>query len=320
MPLNCLIPSPDWDNAIFKVLANNDTGNAKGHQGGIVIPKELRPFFPGLSGSVSHASPTIDRRVTAELFNQNNYLKTVDTRYQFQTWGGTRSPESRLTDHLTALRNLASGEDFLILQRRNDSLTHFRLTLVPKASSDYATVAALIGSRRWGVLQGPAPVTETDLEEAKAEESAIEAASFSLFDLGAATAVTTVKQVARSLAFRVSVIKLYDETCSFCGQALKSPSGLLELDAAHVVPRSLYGSDDARNGFALCKRHHWAFDNGLAGVSDVRTIKVALSASALPANHLLKLLDGTSIREATSPKLGVDPAAFEWHRKNIFQS
>jgi predicted restriction endonuclease len=66
------------------------------------------------------------------------------------------------------------------------------------------------------------------------------------------------------------------------------------------------------------KRHHWAFDNGLAGVSDRRTITVAASAGVLPENHVLKLLDGAPIREANSAALRVDPHAFEWHRKNIF--
>lgn len=137
MALICLVPSADWDKPIFKVLANNDTGAAAGHQGGIVIPKDLRSFFPGLStANTSMLVPTTDRRLTAELFAENRHLGTVSTRYQYQTWGGTRTPESRLTDQLGALRNLATGGDILIIQRNIDRLDRYRLTLVRKSSSD----------------------------------------------------------------------------------------------------------------------------------------------------------------------------------------
>ena len=111
MALICLTTSGDWDSPIFKVLANNDTGNARGHQGGVVIPKDLRPFFPGLAGTTSAAMPTMDHRIKAELFVENTYQGTVNTRYQFQTWRGKRSPESRLTDQLGPLRNSAKGGD-----------------------------------------------------------------------------------------------------------------------------------------------------------------------------------------------------------------
>ena len=39
-----------WDFPFFKKLAANDTGSSPGHQAGMVIPKELRIFFPSLTG------------------------------------------------------------------------------------------------------------------------------------------------------------------------------------------------------------------------------------------------------------------------------
>jgi putative restriction endonuclease len=88
MALIALTPSSDWDLPFFKVLANNDTGAASGHQGGIVIPMELRPFFPGLSDATSPWNPTTDQRIDADLFVENRFLASVSTRYQYQTWGG----------------------------------------------------------------------------------------------------------------------------------------------------------------------------------------------------------------------------------------
>ena len=55
MALNCLDKSSEWGSPIFKVLANNDTGSAPGHQGGVVIPEVQNGVqnFPGSWGKES---------------------------------------------------------------------------------------------------------------------------------------------------------------------------------------------------------------------------------------------------------------------------
>lgn len=318
MALRCLIASPEWDYPIFKVLANNDTGSASGHQGGVVIPKDLRPFFPGLTGSVSATKPTIDHRVEAQLFVENGYKGTVSTRYQFQTWGGVRSPESRLTDQLGPMRNSAAGGDVLIIQRSIDRLDYYRLTLVRKSSPEFPVVAALVAGRKWGVLTiANPPVSDDDLDSALAEEKAVESAPFSLIDSAAGTTTSTVMKVARSIVFRATVMEQYEEICAVCEEALRTPAGLIEIDAAHVVPRSLMGADDVRNGFALCKRHHWAFDKGLFGVGDDRKVFVPGPVSAIAQNANLEKFHGHPIREAKINAWKVDPSAFKWHRDNL---
>ena len=89
-----------FDYAVFKVLANNDTGGAPGHQGGIVIPKDIADFFPPLPSVTSAENPTVEAILTADLFREGHFLETIQTRYQHQTWGGNRSPERRLTANL----------------------------------------------------------------------------------------------------------------------------------------------------------------------------------------------------------------------------
>ncbi len=115
-----LINDPAWDSPFFKRLARNDTGNAPGHQGGIVVPKPLRRYFPALDeGRTSPDAPTVDRPLVVELFDGGSFLGQRPTRYQFQTWTGTRK-ESRITANLGPLRNLAHGGDLLILQRSRE--------------------------------------------------------------------------------------------------------------------------------------------------------------------------------------------------------
>jgi putative restriction endonuclease len=319
--LNCLLPSDEWDSPIFKVLAHNDTGAAKGKVSGLVIPKDLRPYFPWLAGNASALDPTEDRRIEAELFIGNTYKQTVNARYQYQTWGGTRSAESRLTDQLGTLRNEAIGGDILVIQRNMARLDCYRLTLVKQSSDQFAIAKTLTGERKWGVLLlNNMPVSDSDLKLAQEKEQAIELSPFQLIDPLAEVVTSSTSHVARSIVFRTTVLKLYEKTCAVCAEALATPSGAVETDAAHIVPRSQMGADDARNGIALCKQHHWAFDKGLFGVTDDRSIIVPEAVSSIAQNLRLKQLDGHAIREAADPRFSVHPDAFRWHRDHILKS
>lgn len=72
----------------------------------------------------------------------------------------------------------------------------------------------------------------------------------------------------RSALFRKRVKRYYDETCAICGSSRKTPEGNPEVEAAHIYPRRENGRDHYRNGMALCRLHHWAFDNGWLSISD----------------------------------------------------
>jgi putative restriction endonuclease len=152
--------SDHWDFPIFKVLANNDTGAAPGHQGGIVVPKVLARYFPELEGTPTETHPTVETWIDAELFDGDRYLATVTTRYQFQTWGAKRSEERRLTGQLKPLRDLAQGGDVLLIRHHRNHADRYRLTLVRRISQAFPEVDRLVSGRRWGVLtRAPVPVS-----------------------------------------------------------------------------------------------------------------------------------------------------------------
>src|SRR4051812_41001151 len=145
------LADPAWDQPFFKRLANNDTGHAPGHQGGVVIPLQLRPYLPALDENLaSAAAPTVDRYLIAEMFVPGEQVGSDFVRYQFQTWGGKRPAESRITDNLGPLRNRAHGGDLLIIQRSRDRLDSFRLLLVRATDTAFARFDALTQGRRWG--------------------------------------------------------------------------------------------------------------------------------------------------------------------------
>lgn len=319
MSLICLVPSPEWDFPVFKVLAKNDTGTARSHQSGILIPKDLRKFFPGLAGDTTASSPTVDHRIEVQLFVENDFRGTVATRYQFQTWAGKRRPESRVTSQLGPLTNAASGGDVLVFQRGIDRFDLFRFILVRQSSSFFSDISGLARKRRWGVLASDAPVSASDLDAANADHQAMTGHPFSLFDTTASMSTSTAIRLARSMVFRATVIDQYQSACAVCGGALRTPSGQVELDAAHVVPRSCLGADDVRNGLALCKRHHWAFDKGMFSVDDDRRVVIPETVAALPENRMLLEFSGKPLAEAKDDAFRVHPDAFKWHRENIMR-
>lgn len=68
-----------------------------------------------------------------------------------------------------------------------------------------------------------------------------------------------------AVRFRRSVRAAYRNACVICG--LRFPSTELNampgIEAAHILPWAEYERDTVDNGIALCKQHHWAFDESL---------------------------------------------------------
>lgn len=319
MNLESLLNEVNWDRPFYKQLAHNDTGRAVGHQAGIVIPKILRQYFPGLSIDVEMATSTVDHHIHAELLIGNELVDSVVTRYQYQTWGGTRSPESRITDQLTAIRNSSAEDDLVIFQRALNVVDHYRIILIKKGTPYFDELVSQISGKRWGVIGAELPLRSVELQLAEQQEKEREGQPFSLFDTDRQLTLTKSMCVARSVAFRKRILDLYSGICSFCGQGLRQGS-FLEVEAAHIVPRNKNGIDDARNGLSLCRSHHWAFDKGLVGVDSDRKIVVPSNTFLSSANLPLAKIQGANIIEARNTTFIASESALAWHADNILKN
>lgn len=310
--------SEDWDAPFFKRLAHNDTGAAVGHQGGVVVPRELRTFFPSLdAGLASSVSPTVDRSLRAEMYFGLKHVGDAVIRYQIQTWGGTRNPESRLTDNLGPLRNEASEGDLLLLQRRADAFDRYRLTLIQKTSKEYADINRLTGGRRWGTLeQNEQPVSQSELDEAQHEIATLVVQPFQLVKPAVSRIETRQSRIARSSVFREQVRLEYARRCCISGITVVTPASLYEVESAHLVPVSEGGTDDIRNGIALTQTLHWAFDRGLFGILPNFTVYLPRAVKQMRENVFLKQFDGKSVSKAKTASLRAHPDALHWHIQN----
>ena len=308
------------DTSVFKRLAHNDTGKAAGHQGGIVIPKAIASFFPPLPGAGGPENPTVDKRMVADLFVDGVRVATVRTRYQHQTWGGTRSPERRLTDNLSPLRNAASAGDIAVFTKDLTDDGYMQVHLLRQGTEEHGLLLSRTGGKNWGPVDPDHPPVSVE-QIAQAEEDLDEIADGPAEVMGPPrkTVESSAVRKARDRAFRRKVLEQYGNACAFTGRRFVSPisDAIVGLDAAHVVSVSANGTDHPANGLALTKDLHWAYDKGLVSVSSKRTILVPEIVAALPGNEFLRELNGKAIREAARASLRVPAEAFEWHRDTV---
>ena len=132
-----------------------------------------------------------------------------------------------------------------------------------------------------------------------------------------ARATYTVSAPKREEAFRHLVLKEYDFCCAVCETKFRL-ANLIEATAAHIVPKHKKGTDDPRNGLALCRTHHWAFDAGIFSLDD--DCRVLLSSRVKQAETKNFGLMSLAERRIILPEnriLRPHPEALEWHRSNV---
>ena len=102
----------------------------------------------------------------------------------------------------------------------------------------------------------------------------------------------------RDARFRHRVLAAYGYRCAVCDCSL----GLVE--AAHIIPVSEPdGTDSVRNGIALCRSHHGAYDSALVGL--LPDYRVAINEAKVSRLHRMGLGHGlaqfrANLLEATS--------------------
>jgi putative restriction endonuclease len=115
-------------------------------------------------------------------------------------------------------------------------------------------------------------------------------------------ALTQAKRRVHQPKFRAEVLLAYETKCAIC----RLKHGEL-LDAAHIVPDSdSRGVAAVRNGLALCKIHHTAYDKQLLGISPDYEVHVnaelLLEVDGPMLKHGIQAMHGTQIHTPHSAK------------------
>lgn len=99
------------------------------------------------------------------------------------------------------------------------------------------------------------------------------------------TTVVSVSKKLRDVSFRKRVLTAYSFHCAICGIQLRL------VEAAHIIPVNHdNGTDETRNGLALCALHHKAYDQAL--ITIVEDYSVQISRNRVSELQNQKLSDG----------------------------
>lgn len=129
-----------------------------------------------------------------------------------------------------------------------------------------------------------------------------------------------VKQ-GRDIKFRLQIVPLYHYSCALCGIKMLLPSGIALVEAAHIHQFAQSWNNDITNGMALCRNHHWAFDQGLWSIDTSFEIVVACGKFAEQAPGQTGLMSYHSKQLDFSwlqPECRPSQKNLDWHRKHKF--
>jgi HNH endonuclease len=163
----------------------------------------------------------------------------------------------------------------------------------------------------------PPVATERDIEIAQREISARLSKEFEPF--ASPRNLTTIQRTSREAGFRRLIIGLYDGKCSICGSRWQVQHKY-EVEAAHIIPVKSHGIDDPRNGLALCRFHHWAFDQGLIALADDYSILVSSHMQEFSDRYeVLTAFSGKTISLPAAKAANPAASALTWHREKVFR-
>jgi len=223
-------------------------------------------------------------------------------------WGQPESRHIYILDEFTStVPSIEQVWDWLEYEGRQvvQGLTRVEDDRLTQLRQEYDSLPkALFGSER--------EPTENEIEE---EKSALEERVDSPPQLTEdQTRYTESRRRARDSAFAELVKDAYDEQCAICGSVRESPNGNPEVEAAHIYPKHEDGRDEVRNGIALCRLHHWAFDTGWLSLTDEYEVLVK---DALERNgyYEFKQLEGDRILLPEQEDTRPHPVFLEEHRQ-----
>lgn len=127
--------------------------------------------------------------------------------------------------------------------------------------------------------------------------------------------------VGRNIRFRMQIVPTYQYTCALCRLKVLTPQGKTVVEAAHIHRFSDSKNNDVRNGVALCRNHHWSFDQGLWTVGEDNHVLVATQTfiESSPQNDLLTSFQGKPLHYGDiSVELIPDKRHYDWHRAHVF--
>lgn len=284
----------------LKRLGHQELGsvtNGRAHRGRyIYISKDdqVLDIFPPLSKTVTNDSSVIPVIPLYEKPGKKIYCNFIYHNDKFNVTGGTRN-EYRIYSNnaLEEGKLLFQTDDILIFRTEKvsalqnglissdapeaateDSKVYFLYRCYERESELYKRCSALIEDSK--IRGNGHAIYEGTLDEVEKEimtllDQGLDEIDAVIDDTVTAKAQTgnidAMASLFNSVSFRDFVLTGYDHKCAITGNVIRYGS-FMNLEAAHIWPKSHQGLFMPSNGIALCRDMHWAFDKGMFTVDD----------------------------------------------------
>ena len=116
-----------------------------------------------------------------------------------------------------------------------------------------------------------------------------------------------------SVSFRDFVLLGYQNKCAITSEAIYYDK-LINLEAAHIKPKSHSGSFLPCNGIAMSRDIHWAFDRGMFTINDDYTITVHEDIK----NTILSKYDNQKINVPIEDFFKPEKNFLKYHKEKVF--
>lgn len=127
------------------------------------------------------------------------------------------------------------------------------------------------------------------------------------------TSKENIASLFNAVSFRDFIMVGYDNLCAVSGTVIRYES-YMNLEAAHIKPKSHGGLFLPNNGLALCRDLHWAFDKGFFTLTDDLCVQVHPKISS----DYLNSFNGKKIRVPSDPFFAPDIENIKYHRENVY--
>lgn len=284
----------------LKRLGHQELGsvkNGKAQRGRyIYISKDDRvlDIFPPLSKTVTNDSSVIPIIPLYKKPAKKIYCNFIYHNDKFNVAGGTRNEYRIYSNNALEEGSLLFQKDDILIFRpekvsalQNDLLSsdapeaavedsnvYFLYRCFERESGLYKYCSALIEESE---MRGNGhAIFEGTINEVEKEIKILRNKSLDEIDTVIDDTVTAKAQTGNidamaslfnSVSFRDFVMTGYDYKCAITGNVIRYGS-FMNLEAAHIWPRSHQGLYLPSNGIALCRDMHWAFDKGMFTVDD----------------------------------------------------
>ena len=164
-----------------------------------------------------------------------------------------------------------------------------------------------------GVYEGEIPEFETKVTKLYGEPENNIAVDKSVTDTINKTDSTTLASLFNAVSFRDFVMVGYENVCAVTGTVIRYEN-YMNIEAAHIRPKSRDGLYLPSNGIAMCRDMHWAFDKGFFTLTDDCLVKVHPETTS----EWLLSYNNRQIRIPNDPFFRPAVENIHYHHENIY--